>query len=120
MATEEEQPLRGELYNVEQLQRHAKGLAASYQLALASVPDKLIARLDENEGVLIHAYDLVTEAAKRKRRISPAAEWLLDNFYLIEEQIRTARRHLPPSCSRELPRMARRRPFLGFTGSRWS
>ena len=48
----------------------------------------------------------MTEAAERKRRIAPAAEWLLDNFYLIEEQIRTARRHLPPSYSRELPRLA--------------
>ena len=48
----------------------------------------------------------MTEAAKRKRRNSPAAEWLLDNFYLVEEQIRTARRHLPPSYSRELPRLA--------------
>ncbi|HAL92510.1 MAG TPA: cyclic beta 1-2 glucan synthetase, partial [Verrucomicrobia bacterium] len=33
------------------------------------------------------------------------AEWLLDNFYLIEEQIRTARRHLPKGYSRELPRL---------------
>ncbi len=48
----------------------------------------------------------MTAAAERNRRIAPAAEWLLDNFYLIEEQIRTARRHLPPSYSRELPRLA--------------
>jgi cyclic beta-1,2-glucan synthetase len=40
------------------------------------------------------------------RRVTPAAESLLDNFYLIEEQIRTARRHLPKSSSRELPRLA--------------
>jgi cyclic beta-1,2-glucan synthetase len=102
----EEEPLRAELYNVEQLERHAKTLAASHRLAAGSAPDKLIARLDENERILIHAYDLVTKAAKRKRRIAPAAEWLLDNFYLIEEQIRTARRHLPRSYSRELPRLA--------------
>ncbi len=37
--------------------------------------------------------------------MSPADEWLLDNFYLIEEQIRTARRHLPKNYSRELPRL---------------
>jgi cyclic beta-1,2-glucan synthetase len=30
---------------------------------------------------------------------------LLDNFYLIEEQIRTAKRHLPQGYSRELPRL---------------
>ena len=56
--------------------------------------------------ILVQTYDLVTAAAKRNRRIAPAAEWLLDNFYLIEEQIRTARRHLPRSYSRELPRLA--------------
>jgi cyclic beta-1,2-glucan synthetase len=39
------------------------------------------------------------------RRITPAAEWLLDNFYLIEEQIQMARRHLPRGYSRELPRL---------------
>jgi len=40
------------------------------------------------------------------RQITPAGEWLLDNFYLIEEQIRTAKRHLPKGYSRELPRLA--------------
>ncbi|HEX3871682.1 MAG TPA: cyclic beta 1-2 glucan synthetase, partial [Pirellulales bacterium] len=69
-------------------------------------PDKLLPRLDENERILIEAYDLVTAAAERSRRIEPAAEWLLDNFYLVEEQIRAIRRLLPPSYSRELPRLA--------------
>jgi len=102
----EEQPLRSELFNVEQLERHAKTLAASHRLAAGGATDKLISRLEENEALLVQTYDLVTEAAKRKRRNSPAAEWLLDNFCLIEEQIRMARRHLPPSYSRELPRLA--------------
>jgi cyclic beta-1,2-glucan synthetase len=102
----EEQPLRAELYNVEQLGRHSRTLAASTHLASGRAPDRLISRLDENERILVYTYDLVTEAVKRKRRISPAAEWLLDNFYLVEEQIRTARRHLPASYSRELPRLA--------------
>jgi cyclic beta-1,2-glucan glucanotransferase len=94
------------LFNVEQLERHAKTLAASHRLAAERGADRLIARLNENESILVATYELMTEAAKRKRRNSPAAEWLLDNFYLIEEQIRTARRHLPPSYSRELPRLA--------------
>jgi hypothetical protein len=48
----------------------------------------------------------VNAAAAGGRRLAPAAEWLLDNFYLIEEQISLARRHLPRGYSRELPRMA--------------
>ena len=62
-------------------------------------------RLAENEGVLIGVRNLLTEAVKANRRITPAGEWLLDNFYLIEEQIRTAKRHLPKGYSRELPRL---------------
>src|SRR5687768_12948089 len=39
--------------------------------------------------------------------LTPAGEWLYDNFYLIEDQIRTAKRHLPKSYSRELPLLAK-------------
>jgi cellobiose phosphorylase len=102
----DEPPFRAELYNVDQLKRHGKALAASHQLATGAAPDKLIPRLAENERLLVHTHDLVTAAAKRDRRITPAAEWLLDNYYLIEDQIRTARRHLPRAYSRELPRLA--------------
>jgi cyclic beta-1,2-glucan synthetase len=105
-AKPEEQPLRAELFSVEHLQRHAKEIAASHQLAIGPGRDQLLPRLDENERVLIATYDLVTAAAEQNRRIEPAAEWLLDNFYLVEEQIRSIRRLLPPSFSRELPRLA--------------
>lgn len=37
--------------------------------------------------------------------IAPAGESLLDNFYLAEEQIRTARRHLPEEYSSDLPHL---------------
>jgi cyclic beta-1,2-glucan synthetase len=102
----DEQPVRAELFNVDQLERHAKAFAASHRLATGRVPDKLIPRLEENERMLVQAYRVVTATVERNRRISSAEEWLLENFYLIEEQIRTARRHLPPSYSRELPRLA--------------
>lgn len=99
--------MRSELFNIEQLERHARAMATAHQLTTQRSSDKLIDRLAENEAILVQTYELVTEAAKRKRRNAPAAEWLLDNFYLIEEQIRTARKHLPPSYSRELPRLAK-------------
>src|SRR4029079_8313283 len=68
--------------------------------------DQLLVRLAENERLLVEVCDLLTAAVTANRRISPAAEWLLDNFYLIDEQIRTAKRHLPKEYSRELPRLA--------------
>ena len=62
-------------------------------------------RLAENEGVLVGVRNLLTKAVQANLRITPAGEWLLDNFYLIEEQIQTAKRHLPKGYSRELPRL---------------
>ena len=102
----EEPPLRAELFSVDHLERHARVLAAEHVLLEKRTTDKLLPRLAENERVLIDTYDLITKAAENNRRIAPAAEWLLDNFYLIEEQIRSTRRLLPKSYSGELPRLA--------------
>lgn len=101
----EELPLRAELFSVDQLERHAKEIAATHGLVRRGGSDKLLVRLEDNERVLVETYDLVTAAASEDRRIEPAAEWLLDNFYLVEQQIQAIRRLLPPAFSRELPRL---------------
>lgn len=100
-----EPPLRSELFGSDQMKQYGKTLATVHELSSVRSPDKLLPRLSENEIVLIGACNLLTEAVKGNRRIAPAGEWLLDNFYLIEEQIRTAKRHLPKGYSRELPRL---------------
>jgi cyclic beta-1,2-glucan synthetase len=105
-----EDPVRSELYSVSQLEQHARALAERHQvLARARSPrgiDRLLPRLATNELALHHAYSVVTEAQAGGARITPAAEWLIDNFHLIDEQIRTARRHLPRGYNRELPRLS--------------
>ncbi|KAF0146055.1 MAG: putative glycosyltransferase 36 [Nitrospirae bacterium] len=100
-----ELPLRSELLSSEQLEQHGKTLAGLHKLGPGRAQDRLLTRLADNEGVLLGVRNLLIEAVKANRRITPAGEWLLDNFYLIEEQIRTARRHLPKGYSRELPRL---------------
>lgn len=97
--------LRSELFSSEQMEQHGKTLAGLHRLSPGRAPDQLLMRLAENESVLIGVRDLLAEAVKADRRITPAGEWLLDNFYLIEEHIRTAKRHLPKGYSRELPRL---------------
>ncbi len=100
-----ELPLRSELFSSEQMKQHGRALADSHELDLGRAPDRLLTRLAENEEILIGACTLLTDAVKANLRIAPAGEWLLDNFYLIEEQIRTAKRHLPKGYSRELPHL---------------
>jgi cellobiose phosphorylase len=103
---DEERPLRSELFSADQMEQHGKSLAASHTLTPRRGADQLLPRLAANESVLVGACNLLTAAVTANRRITPAGEWLLDNFYLVEEQIRTSRRHLPRGYSRELPRLA--------------
>ena len=102
---EEEAPLRSELFSADQMEQHGKVLAASHWLALERAQDQLLVRLAKNEIALVGVCNLLTAAINSKLPITPAGEWLLDNFHLIEEQIRTAKRHLPKGYSRELPRL---------------
>ncbi len=59
------------------------------------------------------AYRTLAAAAGEGHPISPAAEWLLDNYHLVEEQIREIRQDLPPSFYRLLPKLANG-PFDGY------
>ena len=102
----EEFPLRSELFSAAQMAAHGKHLAAHHVVSKRGGPDRLLARLSENATVLSETCHELTAAIKAGRQVTPASEWLLDNYYLIEEQIRTARRHLPKDYSKELPRLS--------------
>ena len=105
MSIDEELPLRAELFSASQMEQHGKILAKMHQLTDRRTHDRLLSRLAENEHVLRDVHRLLTEDVKEDRRMTPAGEWLLDNFYVIEEQIRTAAKHLPKGYSRELPQL---------------
>lgn len=105
--------LCSELFSIEQLKRHGIMLAGRYKINPNPGPDRLLPRLADNERVIFAAYDIVTVAIAPGQRIIPAEAWLLDNFYLIEQQINQARRHLPRGYSRQLPRLTNS-PSAGF------
>ncbi|HAT09571.1 MAG TPA: hypothetical protein DCS97_03025, partial [Planctomycetes bacterium] len=106
-------PMRSELFSSEQLQRHARELAGWHEVDRRPDGHALLRRLEDNAEVLSQAHELVREGVAAHRRIAPAAEWLLDNYYLVEDQIRTTRRHLPRGYSRLLPRLANG-PHIGL------
>jgi len=105
MEISDEAPLRAELFSADQMEQHGRALAKAHVLSRSVTSNRLLDRLDDNEKILIETCKILANAVKKKLRIAPAGEWVLDNFYLIEEQIRTARKHLPKSYSRELPRL---------------
>ena len=102
----DQRPLRGELLSTEQLQRYARTMAGAHRLTRHRTSGRLLTRLADNERVLAETYELLAAATRRGRRIAPASEWLLDNFYLIEEQIHSTRRLLPRSYLDQLPGLA--------------
>ncbi len=104
---DERPPLRSELFTEEQLEHHARGLAAKHILISEHPSEQLLKRLAENEKILLEVHALLTDAVKENNRIAPAGEWLLDNFYLIEEQIYTGKKHLPKGYSKGLPQLAK-------------
>ncbi len=98
--------LRSELFNAEQMARHGTVLAQQHRLGRLSAEDSLLDRLTDNEHTLATSCAALAAALPSSGRVTPAAEWLLDNFYLVEAHIRIARTHLPPGYSRQLPRLA--------------
>ena len=103
-----ELPLRSELLSSDQMKQHGKTLASFHKLTGKRASEQLLARLNENENVLIETCNQLTSVVKDNSPIAPAEEWLLDNFYLIEEHIRMAKRHLSKGYSRGLPRLWKR------------
>jgi cyclic beta-1,2-glucan synthetase len=101
----DEAPLRAELLTADQMAQHGTRLAAAHELTSGRASDRLLPRLASNEKVLVAVWAQLMRNAQQQGRVTPAGEWLLDNFYLIEEDIRAAKRHLPPGYSRELPRL---------------
>jgi hypothetical protein len=106
MPFDDEPPLRAELFSADQMEQHGVRLGSAHRVRSGRVPDQLLSRLAANEGVLIATSRRLTSAVAASDQITPAGEWLLDNFHLVEEQIRTARDHLPKGYSRELPALA--------------
>src|SRR6478735_2147046 len=110
----DDQILREEIFSIERLEQHARTLAAAQPVG--SIPGfgrSLATRLRSNEKVLLAAYRSIARAVDEGRGITPAAEWVLDNYHVIEEQIREIREDLPAGFYRQLPKLAEG-PFAGF------
>lgn len=100
-------PIRAELFSVERLEQHAESLAAAQRVApKPNAGHRLSPRLYDNAKVLTQSYRTIARATSAHQAITPAAEWLLDNFHVVDEQIREIKTDLPPGFYRLLPKLA--------------
>src|SRR5512145_2875939 len=105
--SELEEPIRAELFSSERLEQHAESLAAAQRVT--ATPRKgrpLLPRVLDNGRVLLESYRAIAQAIREERVIEPAAEWLVDNYHIVDEQLREIRDDLPSGFYRELPKLA--------------
>lgn len=104
-----EPALRQELFSSEQMEAHGQWLSEKHKLGKDRRPDRLLKRLAENEHVLSECFrhfSEVSSASKSTLQIGPAGEWLLDNYWLVEEQIYSIKKNMPRRYMEELPQLA--------------
>ena len=116
-------PLRGELFGIERLEEHARTLAAAQPVTARQTRGRQLAdRLADNAAYLLHANRAIARTAADGHHATPAAEWLADNYHLVDMQIREIGVDLPPGYYAQLPKLAAG-PFTGLPrvfGAAWS
>jgi cyclic beta-1,2-glucan synthetase len=102
-----EEPIRSELFSPERLEQHAESLAAAQTVTKDTSRGRpLISRVTENGRVLLDSYRTIARTIREEHAIVPAAEWLVDNFHIIDQQLREIQEDLPAGYYRQLPKLA--------------
>jgi hypothetical protein len=101
-----DQPIRAELFSIERLEQHAESLATAQRSTSKPTTDRrLEKRLRDNDRALRAAYRATIAAVREERTVTPALDWLVDNFHVVGEQVRKIRIDLPPGFHRRLPKL---------------
>src|SRR4249920_3507432 len=102
-----DEPIRGEIYSAERLELYAESLAARQPVYQSYWGwHDLAAEARRNGSILLACHSSIAEAAREHRAITPAAEWVLDNFHVIDEQLKRIHQDCTPHVSRSLPKLA--------------
>ena len=115
--------VRAELFGAERLEQHARSLAAAQPVTASRTRDaRLSCRLADNAAFLLQANRALAKSARDGHHATPAAEWLADNYHLVDMQIREIGVDLPPGFYAQLPKLATG-PFRDLPrvfGAAWS
>ena len=107
MVPTDNEAIRAEFFSAERLELHAQSLAKAQTVSQrAHYRKPLPKRLKENASILEKALAVLASTARSKKPLTPAGEWLLDNYHIVEEQIREIKNDLPADYYNELPKLA--------------
>jgi cyclic beta-1,2-glucan synthetase len=109
-----DEPISAEIFSVERLEHHAESLAKAQEVSPTQTAGiSLRGRLRSNAAGLADAFHTLIAGIRNGRAVTPAAEWLVDNYYIVDEHIRAVRRDLPPGFYKQLPKLANG-PLRGY------
>ena len=87
--------MEGALLNINELSNYVQKIASNHTINQKSDKSTYpIPRLIENYSVIKEVYAFLNENVKYNIPIHPAGEWLLDNFYAIEESVKSIEKEL--------------------------
>ncbi len=101
-----DRPFRDELLSNDRIEERALAIAAGFTVDPRRRARNIFPRFEANSRILRDSYRTLAHDVHSGVFMTPAAEWLLDNFYLMESEIEDVRRHLPRNYYRQLPRLA--------------
>ncbi|MEO8297579.1 MAG: glucoamylase family protein [Burkholderiales bacterium] len=109
-----EAPIRSLLFGQARFEQHARSLAETHEVVPGRTRGSpFFPRVEDNLHTLRQARGVLERHAREGLHLGPAANWLLDNAALLDEQLHTIRRDLPRSFFRKLPRL-RDEPLRGL------
>ncbi|MDH4468950.1 MAG: glucoamylase family protein [Bacteriovoracaceae bacterium] len=98
--------IREEIFSPERLESYATFLASEFKISRKRMRGhSLLKELKKNGKQLLSTYLDLVNIIHQKLSVSPAAEWFVDNFPIIEEQLKSIQRDLPPNYYLELPKL---------------
>lgn len=101
-----ENPIRDEILSPERLEQYAQFLTKKLLVEKTkSAGRSLLPRLNENEDFLKTVYNELTSFLTKDIFLSPAGDWIVDNFHIIQDQIREIKEDLPKRYYIELPKI---------------
>lgn len=88
--------IAGAMLEKSQLEKHLEKIASSHNIMQKSQKDTYpVPQMVENFKTIEEVYNLLNQHLKLGINIHPAGEWLLDNFYIIEETVKQIQKELP-------------------------
>jgi len=102
-----DEPIRAEILGPEGLQMLARQLRAACPLAARPRGGSpLLKRFADNKRVLLSVHSQLAAHGQGRPFPSSDAEWLFDNFYIIEDSLREVQLDFPPGYDQRLPKLA--------------